>query len=68
MIMCHYFLDLSHFRGWGRNSYKKGFIFGRFEDTKISFRDYLTFKEIDDVIRPMMQVIYTTYVFDQHYL
>ena len=35
---------MCHFRCYGRNPYKKGSLFGRFEDTKISFRDKLTFK------------------------
>ena len=31
-----FFLDLIHFGGSDRNP-KKGYLFGRFEDTKISF-------------------------------
>ena len=31
------FLGLTHFKGQGRNPYKKGSLFGKFQDTKISF-------------------------------
>ena len=46
IIMCFYFLIQLPFRGQGRNPHQKfSWVFGRFEDTKMFFRNSLTFSQ-----------------------